>query len=1025
MLNSGTIEGLSGTNTDGITMFAFTGQDTSAMPTIGSVTNLAGGSISGARVGVLMSKGGTVTNAGSISGAGASAGSSAGGGVVFQNGTGQPAQFADLINSGVITGTDGVRFNGSLNAPASVTNSGTISGTGTTSNDAAILHYASSALVVTNTATGIITSEKFGIWAAGVLNVNNSGQIITAGSIFGSGINGVGGATNVLNFGLISGWHGIETSTAVANTFVENFGTIRGTGDSGVVLLLGGTVTNNGLIEGQQLGVVLSTDFSQPLGPQGVGVITNGMSGTINGGLYGAIYLTARGTIDNYGTINGNILTNGGTIINNGVINGDVSNSTASVYLNNIGNLNGTFQTTSGIFVNIDNSGTLGAVQSDGVNNMINMGSVGPIQFGAADDILTLKANSHLLGSVGGGDGFDRLRLDSGSAPLQQLTDFQQFEKLDVFSGQWEAQAATGSFNGIEIFGGRLVLTGSLSGAMTIRNGGTFQIGNGGSLVGFTGNIANSGSLIANIGSSYSLASVISGTGTLQKLGPGRLTLTAASTYTGATTVSGGTLAVNGSIVSPVTVQAGGALGGTGSVANVTVLGGGTLAPGNGIGTLTVNGTLAFSSGSRFAVDANAAGQADRVNVVGNATIGSNIIVNVTAANGSWNPATKYVILNATGKITGLFAGVTSDLIFLDPKLGQTSKTVELTLKRNSLALAAAAATTSQASVAAAVETMGDTGLLQEAVLGQNLAGAQMAFDTLSGNFFGSLSNQLVASAGRLQSLLQPSGNVAETGIAAWTALMPATRSASSADYRSGFSLAGNGFSLSMAAGWLPQERMARGSAGMASMETHYSGTMLGYADGGLRVSAGAGFSWHRIVADRSVSFPGFADGNQARYRGATRQLFAEVAHTASLGPVSLTPFAGYSDIRVAGMDIREAGGGTGLIIDGQARRLGLAQVGLRSKASLPVAGGMRLSARFDMAWQRAWGDLASVQNSRFASNGAGFIYRGQELGRGGLDIDAGLTLERGRLAFTAGYRRNSLLQRFDDGAEFGMRLQF
>ena len=47
----------------------------------------------------------------------------------------------------------------------------------------------------------------------------------------------------------------------------------------------------------------------------------------------------------------------------------------------------------------------------------------------------------------------------------------------------------------------------------------------------------------------------------------------------------------------------------------------GTLAPGNSIGTLNVNGTYTQAAGSTYQVEVNAAGQADRINVTGNATI--------------------------------------------------------------------------------------------------------------------------------------------------------------------------------------------------------------------------------------------------------------------------------------------------------------------------------------------------------------------------------------------------------------------
>jgi T5SS/PEP-CTERM-associated repeat protein len=99
--------------------------------------------------------------------------------------------------------------------------------------------------------------------------------------------------------------------------------------------------------------------------------------------------------------------------------------------------------------------------------------------------------------------------------------------------------------------------------------------------------------------SNYIFAPTISGAGSVT-VEAGTTVLTAANTYTGPTTINGGTLSVNGSILSSTTVNAGGTLAGTGTVGNVTVATGGTFAP--GAGTMAVSGSLAFQSGAIYLV---------------------------------------------------------------------------------------------------------------------------------------------------------------------------------------------------------------------------------------------------------------------------------------------------------------------------------------------------------------------------------------------------------------------------------------
>jgi autotransporter-associated beta strand protein len=167
--------------------------------------------------------------------------------------------------------------------------------------------------------------------------------------------------------------------------------------------------------------------------------------------------------------------------------------------------------------------------------------------------------------------------------------------------------------------------------------------------------------------------------GSLTKGGSGALTLTGANTYTGATTVNGGTLSVNGSIASSslLTVNAGGTVGGTGTLPLTVIASGGTLAPGNSIGTITVNGNLTFNSASTYAVEVSPS-NADRTNVTGSATLAGT--VNATFASGSYLTQS-YTILSAAGGLGGTtFDSLTTNNPNIAASLSYSSTDVLLNL---------------------------------------------------------------------------------------------------------------------------------------------------------------------------------------------------------------------------------------------------------------------------------------------------------------------------------------------------------
>ena len=189
------------------------------------------------------------------------------------------------------------------------------------------------------------------------------------------------------------------------------------------------------------------------------------------------------------------------------------------------------------------------------------------------------------------------------------------------------------------------------------------------------------------------------------KYGYGTLTVDGTATYSGQTNVVGGRLNVNGDITrsSDVVVGPGGILGGIGFVPSTLVAG--TLAPGNSIGTITVNGNLAFAPGSIYQVEV-AGTTADRTNVTGTATLAGT----TQALFAPGVPSRSYTILSAAGGLNGTFQDLTSTGLpgFLSPSLGYGA--TDVTLNLQSMMTATSGLSGNQLSVARALDTAFNAG---------------------------------------------------------------------------------------------------------------------------------------------------------------------------------------------------------------------------------------------------------------------------------------------------------------------------
>jgi autotransporter-associated beta strand protein len=161
-----------------------------------------------------------------------------------------------------------------------------------------------------------------------------------------------------------------------------------------------------------------------------------------------------------------------------------------------------------------------------------------------------------------------------------------------------------------------------------------------------------------------------SGTIAFVKQGAGTLTLSGSSSYTGATTVSAGTLLVNGSLTnSAVTVGNGGTLGGSGTIGSlVTVQSGGVLSPGNSPGALAAAaldlqaGSTTFMQVVGFGSAAGVAGtDYDQVQITTASSLayGGNLVLSFISSP-LFDNGTMFSLFSFTGTAGGGFNSVTT-----------------------------------------------------------------------------------------------------------------------------------------------------------------------------------------------------------------------------------------------------------------------------------------------------------------------------------------------------------------------------
>jgi fibronectin-binding autotransporter adhesin len=519
-----------------------------------------------------------------------------------------------IINAGTLAiaadtalgaaGTTVALNSGTLQANGSFTSTRPISvgsGSFNTNGNAVTLSGAISGGTFTKTGLGTLTlggaADNVGLSvtvSAGtlVLAKTNSNSLVHA--VGGGGLDIEGGTVQLGG----SGGDEIYDGTGVT----MNGGTFDLNGQNETIAALsgtGGSIVNNGSSASTlTMTSASSTSFTGTAGNGGAGVtLVQGGTGTLtlggtndNGFLSvtvtkGMLILAKTSTAGVHAIGNG-LDIEGGTVQLAGSGGDQIFNSAPVIVNSGTFDLNGQSEIIGAL------SGTSGSI--------VNTGS------SATTLTMTSALSTSFTGTAGsGGAGLTLVQGGSGTLTLGGMND-NGFLSATVTKGTLIlAKTSTAGVhaigNGLDIEGGTVQLGGSggdqiFNSAPVIVNGGTFDLNGQNETIGA---LSGSGSTITNTGSSLATLTIggsnATGAGTysgkisdgtgpvaLIKAGTGTLLLVGQNTFTGTTTVSSGTLAVNGSIAasSIVSVSIGGKLSGHGSVSEIS--GAGTVSPGGG-----------------------------------------------------------------------------------------------------------------------------------------------------------------------------------------------------------------------------------------------------------------------------------------------------------------------------------------------------------------------------------------------------------------------------------------------------------
>jgi uncharacterized protein with beta-barrel porin domain len=857
--------------------------------------------------------------------------------------------------------------------------------------------------------TGLVQALGDGaaVSVTGVGNAVDNGGLIRA---LGTGLQVTGNGNQFSNTGLVQGLGaGAAVSATGVGNAVDNGGLIDASfgGDGLRVTGDGNAVLNAGRVQAGNTGVAIGG---------GNGALTN--SGIITGNT-GVLMEGPQASVSNSGGIFARgvgvaLAGSGGTISNSGTI---TSDNAAAVYVEGGQNL----LVNDGLVTGVTGVTVVGRGNTVANRGRVVAGSVG-IQ--ATGDETTV-VNSGLISSGGTG-----IVLAGGGATLSNQGEIRAQDTAVLLGSAGVVVNAPGglieSASGIAIRGSngrdRIENHGWIAGAgVAIDLGGgddELFLTPGSQIVGTVDGGDGSDLLtLAGRGLGRVDLSTFTGFDTLRKDDSSRWILTGSGDMDW--TIVAGDLMVEGSLLGPGTVQAGGRLGGSGAVGSLTNEG--TVSPGSSIGTLTVTGDYEHGADATLEIEGSITGLSDRLEVTGRAVLHGGTVSVLPEAR-QYGIATAHTILRAAGGVTGTFGTALAGLEYLDAFLDHESDTVSLMLIRNDISFVAMGDTGNQQALGTALDANkkamahGDFKGLMDQFLFIDEAQQRSALFSLSGELHPTTTRALHRTGQRFFSAAldrqMSAEGVTDDRRTVWmdafgfSGRLESDGNAGPASYRSVGLVTGidvmatDTLRVGTSFGYAPgSARLGTAGGGTARFHSFHPALYAEYSGGRWSLTTGAGYGHYQVRATREVAVGQIARQAAADYRadqfsGLVR--LGRMLRSARAGSTEAFGEMRYSTLRQHGFS--ESGAGSAGLTETRLGRTESLQslVGVRVSWE-PTVRGLRVRPQVTAGWAHESLDdrgqmTASLSGALVEAGFQPFTTRGLAEARDSAVLQAGAT---------------------------------